>query len=59
MEEINLLIFIISYWTFLALTQTPPDIHWALDSICMLIPIIIVLITMAYYCSSCSQIVIF
>lgn len=59
MEEIDLLIIFISYWAFLALTQTPPDIPWALDSICMLIPIIIVLITMTYYCSSCSQTVIF
>lgn len=44
-----------SYWTFLALEQPVPDIQHALDCICLLIPIVLMLGTMAYFCSSCSR----
>lgn len=44
-----------SYWTFLALEQTKPDISNALDCISLLVPIVIMLSTMAYYCSSCTR----
>lgn len=48
-----------SYWTFLALEQQKPDTGNAIDCISLLIPIIIVLSVMAYYCSSCSRYVSF
>lgn len=44
-----------SYWTFLALEQKIPDTANAIDCISLLIPIVIVLSLMAYYCSSCSR----
>lgn len=44
-----------SYWTFLALEQQTPDIGNAFDCISLLVPIVIILITMAYYCSSCTR----
>lgn len=44
-----------SYWTFLALEQSPPNIANALDCISLLIPIVIILSLLAYYCSSCSR----
>lgn len=44
-----------SYWTFLALEQTPAIITTAIDSISLLIPVVIVLSLLAYYCSSCAR----
>lgn len=44
-----------SYWTFLALEQQSPDIANAVDCISLLIPIVIVLSLMAFYCTSCSR----
>lgn len=47
-----------SYWTFLALEQQKPDIGNAINCVSLLIPIVIILSLMAYYCSSCSRYVI-
>lgn len=47
-----------SYWTFLALEQQTPDIGSAINCVSLLIPIVIILSLMAYYCSSCSRYVI-
>lgn len=44
-----------SYWTFLALEQQSPDIANAIDCVSLLIPIVIILSLMAYYCSSCTR----
>lgn len=44
-----------SYWTFLALEQHSPDIANAVDCISLLVPIVIILSLLAYYCSSCSR----
>lgn len=47
-----------SYWTFLALEQPVPDFDNAVNCISLLVPIVIILSVMAYYCSSCSRYVI-
>lgn len=44
-----------SYWTFLALEQPIPDTANAIDCISLLVPIVIILSLLAYYCSSCSR----
>lgn len=44
-----------SYWTFLALEQPVPDTANAVDCIGLLVPIVIILSLLAYYCSSCSR----
>ncbi|XP_055294772.1 putative gustatory receptor 2a [Sitodiplosis mosellana] len=44
-----------SYWTFLALEQKVPDTANAVDCIGLLVPIVIILSLLAYYCSSCSR----
>lgn len=44
-----------SYWTFIALEQHTPDIAQSIDNLSLLVPIVIVLSLLAYYCSSCSR----
>lgn len=43
------------YWTFLALDQSVPDISSAIDKICFLVPIVIIMSLMANDCSSCAK----
>lgn len=45
------------YWTFLALDQNIPDTHKAIDKICFLVPIVIIMTLMANDCSSCTRLV--
>lgn len=45
------------YWTFLALDQTIPDLSSALDKFCLIVPIVILMSSMANDCSSCTTLV--